>query len=185
MVGLDAGVRMSELEAALECFPKSGIYLNIRRKTSEAATDAAELLRKTGRLAQGVLTVDSRKELLALKEKCPWVKTGLVMAPADGTGKIPTVDDAWRQIRDAAQIGVDFFQFLPDARVSEEQMRFLHDHGIKTTYFFANDAAAMKTIVEEGHDFVFTDRYAAMRPVYDGLIRGEFSVAARKSEEIG
>jgi hypothetical protein len=43
----------------------------------------------------------------------------------------------------------------------------------------------MKTIVEEGHDFVFTDRYAAMRPVYDGLIRGEFSVAARKADEIG
>ena len=59
-------------------------------------------------------------------------------------------------------------------------MRFLHDHGIKTTYFFANDAAAMKTIVEEGHDFVFTDRYAAMRPAYDGLIRGGIPMAARQ-----
>jgi glycerophosphoryl diester phosphodiesterase len=179
-----AGMRVPTLEEALECFPKSGIYLNIHCKTGDAAPEVAELLRRTGRLAQGILMMDSRNELLALKAKCPWVKTGLVMKPTNGWGKNWKDDDAWRQIRDVAQIGVDFFQILPGVRVSPEQMRFLHDHGIKTTYFFANDAAAMKTIVEEGHDFVFTDRYAAMRPVYDGLIRGEFS-AARKSEEIG
>ena len=180
-----AGMRVPTLEEALECFPKSGIYLNIHCKTGDAAPEVAELLRRTGRLAQGILMMDSRNELLALKAKCPWVKTGLVMKPTNGWGKNWKDDDAWRQIRDVAQIGADFFQILPGVRVSPEQMRFLHDHGIKTTYFFANDAAAMKTIVEEGHDFVFTDRYAAMRPVYDGLIRGEFSVAARKSEEIG
>ena len=180
-----AGMRVPTLEEALECFPKSGIYLNIHCKTGDAAPEVAELLRRTGRLAQGVLMMDTRKDLLALKAKCPWVKTGLVMKPTNGWGKNWKDDDAWRQIRDVAQIGVDFFQILPGVRVSPEQMRFLHDHGIKTTYFFANDAAAMKTIVEEGHDFVFTDRYAAMRPVYDGLIRGEFSVASRKAEEIG
>ena len=100
------------------------------------------------------------------------------MRPTNGWGKNWTVDDAWLQIRDVAQIGVDFFQILPGVRVSPEQMHFLHDHGIKTTYFFANDAATMKTIVEEGHDFVFTDRYAAMRPAYDGLNRSDFPLPA-------
>ena len=39
------------------------------------------------------------------------------MRPTNGWGKNWTVDDAWRQIRDVAQIGVDFFQILPGVRV--------------------------------------------------------------------
>jgi hypothetical protein len=171
-------MRVPTLEEALECFPKSGILLNIHCKTGDAAAEVAELLRRTGRLAQGILMMDSRKDLLAVKEKCPWAKTGLVMRPTGGWGKNWTDEDAWRQIRDAAQIGVDFFQILPKVRVSAGQMRFLHDHGIKTTYFFANDSATMESIVAEGHDFVFTDCYAAMRPVYDGLIRGRNRLGA-------
>jgi glycerophosphoryl diester phosphodiesterase len=68
-----------------------------------------------------------------------------------------------------AEIGIEFFQILPNVRVSPRQMRFLHDHGIKTTYFVANDEATLKTTVDEGHDFIFTDRYAAIRPLYDQL----------------
>ena len=91
------------------------------------------------------------------------------MRPTNGWGKNWSDEDAWRQIRDAAAIGVDFFQILPNVRVSGVQMRFLHDHGIKTTYFAANDEVALKEVFEEGHDFIFTDRYTAMRPVYDRL----------------
>ena len=164
-----AGTRVPTLEEALECFPKKGVYLNIHCKTGDAAPEVAELLRRTGRLAQGVLMMDSREDWLALKERCPWVKTGLVMRPTNGWGKNWTDEDAWRQIRDAAEIGVDFFQLLPNVRVSRVQMRFLHDHGIKTTYFAANDEVELKEVFEEGHDFIFTDRYTAMRPVYDRL----------------
>lgn len=162
-----AGMRVPTLEEALECFPGKGIYLNIHCKTGDAAPEVAELLRRTGRLAQGVLMMDSRAALTAVKAKCPWVKTGLVMRPTNGWGKNWTDEDAWRQIRDVAEIGIDFFQILPGVRVSPPQMRFLHDHGIKTTYFVANDGDTLKKLVEEGHDFIFTDRYAAMRRFYD------------------
>jgi alkaline phosphatase len=164
-----AGTRVPTLEEALECFPKKGMYLNIHCKTGDAAPEVAELLRRTGRLAQGVLMMDSREDLLALKAKCPWVKTGLVMRPTSGWGKNWTDEEAWRQIRDVAEIGIEFFQILPNVRVSQPQMRFLHDHGIKTTYFVANDEAVLKVTVDDGHDFIFTDRYAAIRPLYDRL----------------
>jgi glycerophosphoryl diester phosphodiesterase len=164
-----AGMRVPTLEEALECFPKKGMYLNIHCKTGDAAPEVAELLRRTGRLAQGVLMMDSREDLLALKAKCPWVKTGLVMRPTSGWGKNWTDEEAWRQIRDVAEIGIEFFQILPNVRVSQPQMRFLHDHGIKTTYFVANDEAVLKVTVDDGHDFIFTDRYAAIRPLYDRL----------------
>jgi glycerophosphoryl diester phosphodiesterase len=162
-----AGLRVPTMDEALACFPKSGIYLNIHCKTGSAAPEAADLLRRTGRLSQGVLMMDSRDELLALKAKCPWVKTGLVMNPVGGRGKNWSEEEVWRQIRDVAKIGVEFFQFLPWASCTAEQMRFLHDHGIKTTYYYANDEKKMDEIIAQGHDFVFTDRYAAMRPAYE------------------
>lgn len=172
-----AGERVPTIDEALACFPKTGIYLNIHCKTGDAAPEVAELLRRTGRLAQGILMMDSRDALLSLKAKCPWAKTGLVMHATNGWAKNWTEEDAWRQIRDVAAIGVDFFQILPNVRVSAEQLRFLHDHGIKTTYFVANDEKTMETIVAEGHDFVFTDCYAQLRPVYD-------AAAARTKDEL-
>ena len=49
----------------------------------------------------------------------------------------------------------------------QKQLAFLHDHGIRTTYFVANNEATMAEIVREGHDFIFTDFYSRMRGAYD------------------
>jgi alkaline phosphatase len=162
-----AGQKVPTLEEALDCFPKTGIYLNIHCKTGDAAPEVAEMLRRKGRLAQGILMMDSRKDLLVVKEKCPWAKTGLVIRTPKWS--VPwTEEDAWKQIRDAAKIGVEFLQILPNSHCTKAQLVFLHDHGIRTTYFVANTAAKMAEIVREGHDFVFTDHYSALRGVYDG-----------------
>lgn len=150
-------------------FPATGIYLNIHCKTGSVAPEVAVLLRNMGRLAQGILMMDSRKDLVALKAKCPWVKTGLVMNTDAGWSKPWTEAEAWRKLKDAAAIGVEFVQILPESHVTREQLRFLHDRGISTIYFFANDAQTLKEIVLEGHDFIFTDCYSEMRPVYNAL----------------
>ena len=85
-----------------------------------------------------------------------------------------TEEDAWRQIRDAAKIGVEFLQILPNSHCTRDQLVFLHDRGIRTTYFVANSRERMEEIVREGHDFIFTDRYSLLRPVYDAsLDRGD------------
>ena len=164
-----AGAKVPTLEEALERFPQKGIWLNIHCKTGSAAPEVAELLRDTGRLAQGILMMDSRQDLIALKAKCPWAKTGLVMNTDAGWSKPWTEEEAWRKLKDAAEIGVEFVQILPESHVTREQLRFLHDRGIRTTYFFANDALKMKELVLEGHDFIFTDFYSEMRPVYNAL----------------
>lgn len=165
-----AGVRVPTLEEALACFPKAGVYLNIHCKTGAAAPEVAALLRRTGRLAQGILMMDSRADLVAVKAKCPWVKTGLVIS-TPGWGKPWTEDEAWRQIRDVASIGVNFLQMLPNSHCTPEQLVFLHDRGIRTTYYYANDPAKMEEIVREGHDFVFTDLYSRLRGAYDAVER--------------
>jgi alkaline phosphatase len=162
-----AGLRVPTLEEALEAFPKTGMYLNIHCKTGDAAPEVAELLRRTGRLAQGVLMLDSRDDLVALKKKCPWARTGLVMNTSAGWAKPWTEEEAWRKLRDAAKIGVEFVQILPGSTCTREQFAFLRDLGIRTTYFVANDAETLRERVREGHDFVFTDRYSALRPAYD------------------
>ena len=162
-------MKVPTLDEALDCFPKTGIYLNIHCKTGAAAPEVAEMLRRKGRLAQGILMMDSRKDLLAVKEKCPWAKTGLVIKTPKWS--VPwTEEEAWRQIRDAAKIGVEFLQILPNSHCTREQLVFLHDHGIRTTYFVANTKEKMEEIVREGHDFIFTDHYALLRPVYDSNV---------------
>jgi len=164
-----AGEKVPTLAEALACFPKTGIYLNIHCKTGSAAPEVAEMLRRDGRLAQGILMMDSRADLVALKKACPWAKTGLVMNTDGGWLKPWTEEEAWRKLRDAAQIGVEFVQILPNSHCTKEQLTFLHDRGIRTTYFFANDPEKMKELVAEGHDFIFTDYYSKLRPVYDAL----------------
>ena len=163
-----AGVRVPTLEEALEAFPKTGIYLNIHCKTGEAAPEVAALLRRTGRLAQGILMMDDMAALESLKRKCPWAKTGLVMNTDAGWAKPWTEDEAWRKLKAVGKVGVEFVQILPNSRCTAEQFRYLHDLGIRTTYFVANDAEEMRARVAEGHDFIFTDCYTPMRAVYDG-----------------
>lgn len=157
------------LHEALACFPKTGLYLNIHCKTGDAAPEVAELLKRTGRLAQGILMMDSRRDLIAVKEKCPWAKVGLVMNTDAGWMKPWTEGEAWKKLRDAASLGVDFVQILPNSHCTKAQLTFLHDHGIRTTYYVANDEATMTALVKEGHDFIFTDFYDKMRAVYDSL----------------
>ena len=168
-----AGEKVPTLAEALACFPKTGIYLNIHCKTEDAAPEVAEMLRKDGRLAQGILMMDSRAALLVVKKACPWAKTGLVMSTDAGWEKPWTEAEAWRKLRDAAEIGVEFVQILPNSHCTREQLAFLHDRGIRTTYYFANDPEKMKELVAEGHDFIFTDRYAKLRPVYDAAAKVE------------
>ena len=80
-----------------------------------------------------------------------------------GWSKPWTEEEAWKKLRDAAEIGVEFVQILPNSHCTPEQLRFLHDQAIRTTYFVANDSATMRALVAEGHDFIFTDRYSALR----------------------
>ena len=166
-----AGAKVPTLIEAIERFPRTGILLNIHCKTGSAAPEVAELLRKTGRLSQGVLMMDSRTDLILLKAKCPWVKTGLVMNTDAGWEKSWTADEAERKLKDAADLGVDYVQILPNSHCTHEQLRYLHDRGVRTTYFAANSEKTMREIVDEGHDFIFTDRYSELRPIYEDQVR--------------
>jgi len=154
---------------ALARFPKTGVYINVHCKTGDAASDVALRLKRTGRLAQAVIMLERRRDLLEVKVKCPWVKVGLVLTPKAGPMKPWTDDEAWQKIRDAVSIGAEFVQILPNCHCTHEQMTYLHDNGIRTTCFCANDAETMQALIKEGHDFIFTDRLAEMRPVYDRL----------------
>ena len=154
------------LREALGCFPRTGVLLNIHCKSGEAILEVASLLRRDGRLAQGILMCDSRADLERVKAECPWVKTGLVGSTRAGWMKPWTEEEAWETIRYVAAIGAEFLQVLPNSHCTKEQLRFLHDHGIRTTYFVANDEKTMREITAEGHDFIFTDHYSWLEPIY-------------------
>jgi len=161
--------RVPLLYEALAHFPKTGVYLNIHCKTGDAAPDVAALLKRTGRLAQGVIMLDTRRALLEVKVKCPWAKVGLVLTPKAGRTNPWSDDEAWKRLRDAVSIGANFVQILPNCRCTPEQMAYVHDNGLRTTCFCANDEKTLAALVKEGHDFIFTDRYSEMRPAYDRL----------------
>lgn len=161
-----AGLKVLTLDEALAVFPKTGLYLNIHCKTGDAAPEVADLLRRTGRLAQGILMMDDPEALAAVRSQCPWAKTGLVMNTDAGWAKPWTEDEAWRKLKAAADAGVEFVQILPNCVCTKEQFAYLHERGIRTTYFVANDEETLRQKVAEGHDFVFTDRYSPLRAVY-------------------
>ena len=161
-----ASARIPTLERALTCFPRTGILLNIHCKTGDAAPEVAKLLRRERRIYQGILMCETRKDLETVKAKCPWARTGVIGCVRAGWGKPWAEDEAWETIRYAAKVGAEFLQVLPNCHCTKEQLRFLHDHGIRTTYFVANDAQTMREIAAEGHDFIFTDRYSELEPVY-------------------
>ncbi|MBR3221463.1 MAG: metallophosphoesterase [Kiritimatiellae bacterium] len=168
-----AGTRVPTLEEALKVFPKTGIVLNIHCKTGSAAPEVAETLRRNGRLAQGVLMMDSLEDLVSVKKKCPWAKTGLVLNSDAGWARPWTEDEAWKKLRAAAKAGVEYVQMLPNCHLTAQQFKFLRDLDVRITYFAANDADTMRSLVREGYDFIFTDRYSALRPAYDAAAAEE------------
>ena len=163
-----AGLRVPTIEEALAAFPKTGILLNIHCKTGDAAPEVAELVRREGRLEQCVLMMDTREDLVALKRKCPWVRTGLVQRfeawPGDWPAKAPM--DA--QVDDAIALGVDLFQMIANCRLTPAAMKRLHDADIRTTYFDCQRPGDFAGLVAEGHDYIFVDRYSALRGAYEG-----------------
>ena len=160
------GERVPTLEEALACFPKTGLLLNIHCKTGDAVVEVAELLRRTGRVRQGIVMCEERRDLETLREKCPWARAGYIGSYEGNWHRPWTAEQADEVIAYAAKAGVEFLQVLPECHCTPEQLRFLHDRGIRTTYFVADDEKTMREIVAEGHDFVFTDFYSCLEPVY-------------------
>ena len=148
-------------------FPKTGVLLCVRCGTEASALAAAQALRDAGRLAQGVLMMGSRADLVAVKAKCPWAKTGLVLASSLGPASNWSETEAMEKFRDAAGIGVEFVLIPLHCRISRGQFVFLHDLGIRTIGGVAGDRKSMVSLVREGHDFIFTDDYAGLRPIYE------------------
>ena len=169
MVLVDASPR---LERELASFPKAGVLLGVRCSTLAAALEAAETLRRTGRLAQGVLMMDSREDFVGLKAKCVWARAGLAMHPAGGSGASWPEAEAWKALRDAAKIDAVFVRLPSDFRCTPEQFVFLHDRGIRTVCFSADDPKTVARLVREGHDFVFTDSYSRLRGAFDAAVAG-------------
>lgn len=163
MLSLDAS---DDIEFALWGVPKTGVLLDIRCKSVSEALKAAEVLRRTGRLAQGVLTLGSQAELAAFKAKCLWTKAGLVLGADAGNGVPWSEDEAWGKIRAAAKVGVELLEMPQSCTLTPEQFTFLHDLAIRTASHAA-DAKAVVALVRDGHDFVFVDDCSAMRPIYE------------------
>lgn len=156
------GAAMVSLNAVPQftAFPAAGLLLSIKCKSDDKAIATAKEIRKAGRLAQTILMMESREQLLTLKNECPWVKTGFIIC------KPWTEQTAWEHIRDVVNIGVEFLQIPPNSHCSREQMTFLHDHAIRTICLVPCDEDAMRMRIEEGHDFIFPDNFNQMYPVY-------------------
>lgn len=161
-----AGTRVPTLHEALAVFPKTGVLLNIHCKTGDAASEVAQHLLATGRKNQAILMMDNKRDLGVLRSKCPWARTGLV-ATLPAWGKVWSDESRAEQVAELPDLGIEFFQMLPKCHLTREQIDRLHAAGIKTTYFFCNDAEGFAPLVKEGHDYIFTDCYTKLRAAYD------------------
>ena len=157
MVALDA----ADLSRAAG-LPRAGVFLNVGCASVDEARAAADWLRRGGRLGQGFLMLGSHEALARAKAACPWARVGL----RRGAYGARTADEAWAVVRSLAASGGEILEVGADAPCSAEQLRFLHDHGIRTVCFSADDAKTMRELFARGHDFVFTDRFSELETVY-------------------
>lgn len=164
------GERVLTLGEALECFPKTGLLLNIHCKTGSAAPEVAELLRKTGRRDQGILMMGSRSDLVELRKRCPWARTGLVLVQDAGWGLPWSEAEAERKLQDAVGLGVEFVQLVPNGYCSRRQLRFLREHSVRTVFYAADSEEEMRRMVLDGYDFIFTNRLSDLRPAYESAV---------------
>ncbi len=130
------------LEEALAAFPKTGVYLAFRYRTRVEAEEVANLLRRTGRLAQGILLTPTIKEQMYQKRLRPWQKSGFVMGERSDSAAHWTDDEITAKLREAAGHGAEMVQLPPNRLCTGEQAAFLRERGIRTISFAADGAPA-------------------------------------------
>ncbi len=145
-----AGTKIPTFDEAVDCFPKSGVWLNIHCKAG-ACDEVARKLKAKGRLHQAFVA-SADKGVQEARAAVPEVKTCLMTGP-------------WRpwkdgELTDYVTLAItnryDFAQPHCCALTPPEAKRF-RDAGGRFTYFWLSDPEKLPGLMSTGVDFPLVD----------------------------
>ncbi|MGI6353964.1 MAG: glycerophosphodiester phosphodiesterase family protein [Lentisphaerae bacterium] len=157
-----APAQIPTFQEVLDCLPRDGVWLNVH-VSGGAALECARILEKDGRLHQAFLAT-SLSMVPKLRQQTP----GIRICNMSRTGKW---SEEWtsEQHRKYAQQTVEnkceFIQLIK--RCPPEEIKYLHDNGVKVSFMGCNDPAQVKSLLKLGVDFILTDRLTTVKAAYD------------------
>lgn len=167
---LDAGVKKGEqfkgtkiptLEEALNAIPADGIWINVHCRDNVAA-DAARVLKAKNRLHQAFIATTTRGGRAA-REAVPEVKLCVFLDPPNSWTP-PWSNETIRACVDNAIRERGEFIQPHFALTNPEAFRVFHEYGGKINYFWCNNAAEFRKLIEIGVDFPLTDCVEILLP---------------------
>ena len=162
------GVKIPTFDEAIDCFPKTGVWLNVHCK-SDVTDEVARKIKAKGRLAQAFIAADLagvRKARAAVPE----VKVCLFAAPGNSWGHAWTAEERQAAIAAVRAEKAEFTQ--PHyASFEPEELAAYHAEGGKVNYFWCNKPGRLGALMARGIDFPLTDNLEPMVAEFRRLSR--------------
>lgn len=164
-------VRVPTFDEAIESVPKDAkVWINCHC-ASDVVVEVAKIIREKGRLGQAFVAADL-DEIAEARKEVPEILSCNMSRPYRGV-------DAYRKpwppelsaqyARETVEHGCQFIQLL--APCSPEDVKLMHDAGVRISYFHCEKPEKLKPLVDLGVDFVLTDNLEAMQAKYRELTR--------------
>ena len=168
---LDAGVKkdvrfsgtvIPTFDEAIDCLPKSGLWINVHCK-SDVAVDVAEGIRAKGRLHQAFVAA-SLPALRRARERVPGLLTCNMSRPSVAPRADWPSEACAEYVRETVRNGCEFLQMVPASRRNwtKEIAGELHAENGKVNFFLSNHPEHVASLLESGIDFILTDRLDEM-----------------------
>jgi len=157
------GTRIPTLEEALDCFPRTNVWLNVHCDAAVAAR-AARLIAARGRLHQAFVA-STPEGVKAARAAVPGIRTCLMKGPWRPWTPAKAAAYAAAYVDEAVTNGYAFAQPQSCRLPPHETARF-HAAGGKFTYFWLTDPTRLPDLFAQGIDFPLVDELDRMLAAY-------------------
>lgn len=157
--------QIATFQEVLDCIPKDGVWLNVHTHNPETVLKCARILEKEGRLHQAFISTNLNWMKKTRKEV-----PGIRFCNLSRTGKRNekwTREQHKKYAAGTVKYGCSFVQ--PIQYFPQEDVKYLHDNGVKISFFECNDVKKVKEILDNGVDFIFTNNLKRIKDEYDRL----------------
>ena len=158
-----SGVKVPTFDEAIESIPKDAkVWINCHC-ADNTAVEVARIIKAKGRLGQAFIAA-SLGAIAKAREEVPEILACNMSRPYRG---IDAYRKPWppelstRYALETVTNKCQFIQLL--APCSPNDVKLMHDAGVKISYFHCEDARKVKSLAELGVDFILTDNLRAIQ----------------------
>jgi len=173
---VDAGVKRGErfrgtkvptFDEAIDCFPKSGVWLNVH--CDDGVTDEVALkIKAKGRLHQAFIAAEAAGVARA-RAAVPEIKVCLFALPKGSWQHVWTAEERRWCMDTVMKANAEFTQ-PHNADFTQDELAAYHARGGKVNYFWCNHPNRLPALLARGIDFPLTDNLAPMVKAFNDCL---------------